>query len=157
MEYYIQILIETLEKKKLVLDELIRLNLEQSEIIEQPVFDENAFQENTQKKEIQLELLEKLDNGFDANFQHCKDELIGHKEKYANQIKRMQELIREIIDKGSVIYADEHRNKNQIERQFHNKRVQIKEGRSNSKAAYDYYKVMNKSTYVDSMFMDHRQ
>lgn len=157
MNHYVQILIDTLEKKKEVLNELIRLNDEQTEIIQASDFDTDAFDENIGKKAEQIAILEKLDLGFDVNFQHCKDELINHKEKYVEQIKHMQELIRETIDLGSTIYTGEHRNKQLIEQQFKNERAQIKGNRNNSKAAYDYYRMMNNNNIVDSVFVDRKQ
>lgn len=157
MNSYVQILVETLEKKKAVLAELIQLNAEQADIIKADSFDSAAFDENVNKKAEQIEILQKLDLGFDANFQQCKEELLNHKELYAEQIKRMQQLIRETIDQGSEVYTGEHRNKQAIEVQFKNQRGQIKGNRTNSKAAYDYYRMMNKNNVVDSMFMDHKK
>ena len=157
MNHYVQILIDSLEKKKEVLNELIRLNAEQTEIIQMSPFDTNAFDENTDKKAEQIQALEKLDLGFDVNFQHCKDELLGHKEEYAEQIRYMQQLIRETIDLGSEVHAGGHRNKQLIEQQFKNERAQIKGNRTSSKAAYDYYRMMNKNTISDSMFLDHKK
>lgn len=157
MEQQLQLLIETLEKKKAVLARLIILNEEQTEILAADKFDLDTFNANTDAKAEQIEQLEKLDHGFDATFNRIREELLANQKQYAVQIKQMQKLIQETVDQGASVYTGEHRNKQMVERQFQMKRAEIKAGRSGSKAAYDYYRTMNKSKYIDSMYLDQKK
>lgn len=156
-EQYVEILVETLQRKKKVLNELIRLNEMQTYLIKTDNFLDDDFDEIVAQKGEQITMLEKLDRGFDSNFAKCRDELLDNKQKYAAQIKTMQDLIKETIDLGSVVYTGEQRNKQMIEAQFTKQRANIKGNRTSSKAAYDYYKTMNHNGMSHNMFMDTKQ
>ena len=62
---YLLILGESLVKKIVILDELTRLTSEQKEIVNADDFDEDAFDNNVEKKAALVNELGKLDTGFE--------------------------------------------------------------------------------------------
>lgn len=143
-EQYITILEDSLKRKKEVLDEIIKKNEEQKKILEAEGFDIEAFDKNTDEKGGLIDKLNLLDSGFEKIYEHVKEELAENKEKYAEQIKNMQELIREITERSVSIQAAEQRNRKQVEAKFREEREKIQLGKSSMKVARQYYNNMNK-------------
>ncbi len=140
---YITALIESLEKKIIVLDEIISKNKEQSDLLRADPFSFEAFDRNTEEKGVLIFRLEKLDDGFETLYARVKEELDANRSQYAEEIRRMQELIRQITDKSASIQAEEARNKAALETVFKSERDRIKTGRSGVKALQSYNQAMN--------------
>ena len=140
---YITALIESLEKKISVLDEIITKNKEQAELLRSDPFSFEDFDKNTEEKGVLIFRLEKLDDGFESLYARVKEELDANREQYASEIKHMQDLIREITDKSASIQAEEARNKAALEAVFKSERDRIKTGRSGVKALQSYNQAMN--------------
>lgn len=154
-EQYITILEDSLKRKKEVLDEIIKKNEEQKRILEAERFDIEAFNQNTDEKGKLIDKLNLLDSGFEKIYEHVKEELAENKEKYADQIKNMQELIREITERSVSIQAAEQRSRRQVEARFCEEREKIRLGKSSMKVARQYYNNMNKiSGSGGSVFFD---
>ena len=154
---YVTALEESLEKKIRVLDEIYRISRLQTEILDKKPMDFERFDAYVDDKDICIEKLNKLDEGFETLYDKIKEELLEQKAQYAGQIKHLQELIGEITDKSVAIQAQESRNKALVEKHFTRERQELGKSRISSKAAYGYYKNMNKSTVVDSHFMDQKK
>ena len=75
----------------------------------------------------------------------------------AEQIRLMQELIREIVAKTMSAQAEEARNKQLIEKKFASVKKQIREVKSSQKAVNTYYQNMMKNAYLDSQFLDRKK
>ena len=154
---YLDILEESLLKKNRVLDELKTLSEGQYECIT----DESKLLESLdpfiERKGELIEELEVLDDGFETLYEKVADELKTDREKYSDQIKRMQELITKITEKSTASQAQEERNKNLIDTYFGKRRTEVREGRINSKAAMNYYRVQSNSAYTDSQFLDSKK
>lgn len=140
---YVTALIESLEKKISVLDEIIAKNKEQSDLLRTDPFSFDAFDKNTEEKGVLIFRLEKLDDGFETLYARVKEELDGNRALYANEIRRMQDLIRQITEKSASIQAEEARNKAALENVFKSERDRIKTGRSGVKALQSYNQAMN--------------
>ena len=112
---YINIMIESLQKKVAVLDEVIKCSEGQKAVLEDANLDPDTFQEDGRKKAIWIEKLEKLDDGFDSLYQKVKEELQDNKEQYKEEIHKMQDLIRQITERSAQIQALEARNKELVE------------------------------------------
>ncbi|MCR5279777.1 MAG: flagellar export chaperone FlgN [Lachnospiraceae bacterium] len=140
---YITALIESLEKKISVLDEIITKNKEQAELLRSDPFSFEDFDKNTEEKGVLIFRLEKLDDGFESLYARVKEELDANREQYASEIKHMQDLIREITNKSTSIQAEEARNKAALEAVFKSERDRIKTGRSGVKALQSYNQAMN--------------
>ena len=153
---YLNLLEESLIKKNKLLDRIKTLCEKQWEVIRVDM-DLSEMDPFISEKGELLDELEKLDEGFEAVYERVSEELKNNKEKHAEQIKRMQTLIREITEKSNSISTQEERNKNLLNVFFGNKKKEVKEGRVGSKAALNYYKVQNNMSYVESQFMDDKK
>ncbi len=140
---YVTALVESLEKKNRVLDEILEKNKEQKELLSEDPFSFEKFDKNTEEKGVLIYRLNQLDEGFESLYTKVKAELDMYKDAYADKIRRMQELIREITDKSTTIQAEEARNKAALEQVFKSERDKLKSGRSGVKALKSYSQAMN--------------
>ena len=141
-ESYVEIMIQSLKKKILVLDSIIELNQRQKTGLENPVFTPDEFDDIVAEKSKMIEQLEYLDSGFEKIFERMKDELEGNKTLFAEQIQTMQDYIRSITDKSVQIQAQESRNKDLMIKKFNQIKVQARRVRSTVKVADQYRKNM---------------
>ena len=148
------IMIQSLEKKIQVLDAIIVYDDIQKEQLENPDLTTEEFDDVVEKKSELIEQLNQLDSGFQKLYDRVKEELQGNKEKYADKIGRMQELIRSITDRSVKIQAQEATNNDLMMRKFAGVRERSKKARVNYKAASQYYKNMMQSNVVDPQFLD---
>lgn len=149
-----QILVESLEKKSRVLDEIIRENETQELLFKQEELDMEALDASTERMGALADKLELLDEGFESVYDRIRQELIDNKAAYRDEIRRMQALIAEITEKVVGINAARMRNKLQAENHFKKSRQQIGRVSSKMKASQNYYNNMNRLSYVDSQFYD---
>ena len=154
---YITILIQSLEKKVLVLDKIIESNKEQREILSQEEMDTDRFEANLDEKGRLIDELNLLDDGFQEIYNRVKDELGDNRELYKEEIKRMQKLISDITEKSVTIRAEEERNRAAAAKQFDNMRDNIQVAKRSRQAANVYYSNMSRVNTVDAQFMDKRK
>lgn len=153
----IQILVESLEKKSRLLDDIIRENDVQDDILKQEELDMDALDASTDKISSLTEALEKLDDGFESVYDHTREELIANKAAYRDEIAQMQKLIGEITDKVVRINAARMRNKMQADQQFRRTKNQIGKAASKMKVSKNYYNSMNNLHYVSPQFYDSKK
>ena len=154
---YLTLLEESLLKKLQVMDEIEQYNTRQQELFQSEEVDVDRFDEYVEEKGKLIEKLTALDNGFESLYAKVAKELEGNREMYKDQIKRLQELVTKVMDTSVAIQAQEARNKKLVEDFFRKEREGIRAGRQSSKAAYDYYKNMNRSAVVLPQFMDSKK
>lgn len=154
---YVDIMIQSLNKKIQVLDRIAELNKIQKGQLEDEMSEVEAFDKTVEEKAKLIEQLHQLDSGFEKLFARVKEELEGNKDAYADAIKTMQKLIRRITDKSMEIQAQEARNKDLMVRKFAYVKESAKSVRTNSKIATQYYKNMMNLHYVDPQFMDNKK
>lgn len=155
-ERYIQILIESLKKKIEILDTLLALNKKQAEIIRtEDSLDE--FDALVDEKAKQIAVLDKLDTGFETIYQHVRPEVMQFPERYREQIREIQSLIKELTDRSVKVETTENRNKQAIEQYFSNARKDIHESRRSVNVASSYYKSMTNTQYVDPQMINFKQ
>lgn len=152
-----QILVESLEKKSRVLDEIMRENEAQEKLFKQDELDMEALDASSDRMGELAEKLELLDEGFEAVYDRIREELIDNKSAYRAEIRRMQELIAEITEKVVSVNAGRMRNKLQAESQFKKSRQQIGKASSKIRASQNYYNSMNQLNYVDPQFYDNKK
>lgn len=140
---YVTALVESLEKKIEVLKEIEEKNAEQAALLKETPFSFDKFDANAEAKGILIHRLNKLDEGFEALFKRVKDELDNNRPQYATEIRKMQEMIREIMAKSTSIEASEARNKAALEKIFSDEKAKIKSTRSTAKALKSYSQAMN--------------
>ena len=152
-----QILLQSLEKKTKLLDDMIRQNGVQEELLKEEDLDMDAFDEAINQQGFYIEELDKLDQGFETVYDRVREELLRDKARYRMEIIRMKELIQQITDKIVTLNAGNMRNKMLAENQFNRKRVAIGTGAFQNKAARNYYNNMNRLNYVSPQFYDNKK
>ena len=152
-----QVLVESLEKKSRILDEIIKENEAQETLFKQEALDMEALDVSADRMGELAQKLELLDEGFEAVYDRIREDLMENKLAYRGEIRRMQELIAEITEKVVRINAARMRNKMQAEKQFKKSRQQIGKAASKMKASQNYYNNMNRLNYVDPQFYDNKK
>ena len=153
----IQVLVESLEKKSRLLDDIIRENDVQENIFKQEELDMDALNASTDRVSSLAEALEKLDDGFEAVYDRTREELIANKAAYRGEIARMQKLIGEITDKVVRVNAARMRNKMRADQQFKKSRERLGKTSSKMKVSKNYYNSMNNLHYVSPQFYDSKK
>lgn len=156
-EDYITILSESLQKKNKILDAIRAANEEQKVLLADEMLEPDDFERTLDKKAALVEELNCLDDGFQQIYEQVRPEIEQNMGKYAEQIRLMQELIREIVAKTMSAQAEEARNKQLIEKKFASVKKQIREVKSSQKAVNTYYQNMMKNVYLDSQFLDRKK
>lgn len=154
---YITILAESLKKKNEILDEVRKLNQEQKRLLADETLTPDEFEKTLGKKETLIEELNQLDEGFQQLYEKVRPEIQENLEKYADQIRLMQEEIQKITDKTVAIQAEELRNKQLMESKFSNIRKQIREVKTSQKAVNTYYRNMMNRNINESPFLDRKK
>ena len=154
---YIDIMIQSLNKKIKVLEEVKRVNVVQRDLLENDRADVDDFDVTVEAKSKLIEQMEQLDSGFDKLFERVREELQANKPAYTEQIKTMQTCIRQITDLSMEIQSQEAKNKDLMTQKFVSVRQKAKVVRTNSKAASQYYKNMMQMNVVDPQFMDRQK
>lgn len=143
MESQLSILQESLAAKCQVLLEIQEYNRKQEAVFLSDEVDMALFDEAIEEKERLIQKLNVLDNGFEAMYEKLEKELQGNREKYAAQIRILQQQVKEITDLGISIQAQEARNKSLIENYFSRERTNMHKNLKNSARAYKFYKNMS--------------
>lgn len=152
-----QILIQSLEKKQQVLDNVIKQIDTQESILKQDKFDMDAFEAAIDEQSRLVDELDKLDSGFEAFYERVREDITAHKEQYHHEIAYMKELIQKITDKVVTINTGSARNKMLAEKQFQVEKKKIRQSVSKTKAARNYYNSMNNLNQVQPQFYDSKK
>lgn len=140
---YLQILEESLSRKITILDELERLTMSQREIVQADEFDEEVFNTNVEQKAALIREIEKLDRGFQLLFDNVKNQLDSDRAQYAEEIKRLQELVKGVMDRSTELQVMEARNKDMIKSRFAALKKEARTIKKSREMAANYYKTMN--------------
>ena len=148
---------DSLIKKIEVMKDIQKENEKQKEILKNSnEVDEEAFDKILDAKGNLIDELLRLDDGFQSLFDRVKAEVGENKELYKDQIRRMQELIKEITGLSASIEAEEHRNKKLAEEYFSSARQKMNYSRQTSAAAFNYYRTMNNFKDIPPQFLDNK-
>lgn len=154
---YIAVLIQSLEKKKNILDRIIEKNKEQSFLFTDENSDPDRLEENMQEKSNLVDQLNQLDEGFQQVYDRIKPILQQQKESYKDEIRSMKQLITEITDRSTTVQTQEYRNRELAVKRFSAVKGNIRKARASNKVASQYYKSMAKLNAIDSQFMDKKK
>ena len=159
MEDYLQLLEESLVKKIRVLDRIEEFDLKQKDALssEDATPDFEKFDSYIEEKGKLIDELNSLDDGFEALYARVSDMLKSDIPGNASQIRKLQELIREITDKSVEIQKQEAENKVLIEKYFQNARGDIGKGRTSLNAAYSYFQAQRSVSNSESLYIDSKQ
>ena len=156
-EGYLQILIESLEKKIVVLDQIIELDKQQAQISAHQPMDMQAYDHIVEAKDKLVVEINRLDDGFNSTYELIGEEVKEHPEQYREQVLKLQDLIRTAVDKGVTIEAQEKRNRAALENVFRMKRQEIKQLKKSTSVAAKYYKAMSRINNIDPQLMDKKK
>lgn len=157
MENQLTILAESLEKKIQVLEQIQEYNKQQEQAFLSGEAKLDDFDAAVEEKGKLIEQLKRLDEGFESLYAKLSEQLEGNRDKYAQEIRSLQQQIARITEMSVTIQAQEKRNKQLVEQFFAKERAGIRQSRKSSKAAYDYYKGMGSAGYTQSQFYDSKK
>lgn len=156
-EDYLQIMIESLEKKIDVLDKVLALDKRQLSVAMEQPFDMEKYDKTMDEKGKLIDELNKLDDGFTSTYERVRDKVQADPKAYAEKVRRMQDLIRMAIDKGVAVEAQEERGKQAMQAAMSTKHKEIRNIKKSNAAAAKYYKAMSKINDVDPQLMDRKK
>lgn len=154
---YINIMIESLEKKNAILNQVIELNKQQKFLLQDPNLAPNEFEKNMQYKDELVKNLNLLDEGFEELYGRVREMLQANRQKYAGEIARMQELIREITEQINTVQIQELHNKENAARKFADVRQQVRGIRNSQKVVRQYYDNMMSSRNASMQIIDNKK
>lgn len=157
MKNEINILIDSLTKKKSILTEILEESQRQLEMVSLDSFNLEDFDVFVDRKSDLLEKNNLNDEGFDSIFQRIRNELVAQKVQYATEIALMQELIRANLDLGSDIHNIEQQIKNGLDAALRENKSRLTKEKLGGKAVMDYYKQANQMDYVSPAFLDQKK
>ena len=79
---YLEILEESLRKKSAVLDEIMKYNDAQEQLLKEKNFSLEELDANMDQKDILIQKLTELDEGFETLYGRIRDQLAENKEAY---------------------------------------------------------------------------
>lgn len=157
MDAYLDMLQDSLKKKLEILDSIMRHQREESDMLKMGSMDMETFDQNINEKVALAESIDSLDDGFEQVYDRVREEMINNREKYAVQIKAMQNMIADISEKNVLIQAEENRIRLEVDNYAKRESAALRQRRDNGRAARSYYNNMKKLNYVDSQFMDKKK
>lgn len=152
-ERYVDVLINTLQKKNSILKKIQEENEKQEQVLKNQG-NISEFDECITRKDALIRRIEGLDSGFQSIFNKIGNEMQDHKEKYADAIRQMQDLIREMTELSVHIETTEKRNQHLVKEYMIGNRRKYHETKKSIKVASDYYKTMRNGYYMESMSLD---
>ena len=155
---YVIMLRESLEKKADILRVLLIRNREQAAILQDPNTTPDDLEKNMNMKAELIDRIVMLDDGFEQLFNRVKDIIEKDRDTYADEIKLMQKLIREISDLTADVEATEYKNKEYAKTRFANIKKDIREVKKSSDVVTSYYKnMMSHNKVEDPAFLDKKK
>lgn len=155
--FYVQVLLDTLRKKCEVLQLLDLVTKKQSELLKVNPFDMDKFDETIEQKQLMIEELDQLDNGFETVYQKLAEEFKLNKIKYKTQIEEAKIMIQKITDYSVDLQAREMRNKEKLELVLKKKKEEIRMSRMGGNTISNYQKNMLKQHQSEqAYFLDRK-
>lgn len=154
---YVKVLVDSLQRKHSALNAILEITKKQEQLLHAEELDETSFLDTIKNKQVYIDQITELDNGFEGVYNRVKQELSEDRSKYTDDIATMQNLIGVITDLGIDIEALEKRNKAKMDMVLSSKKEQIRTKRANNSAASNYYRNMVNQQYSQSYFLDKKK
>lgn len=154
---YINIMQESLLRKKQYLAEVLDLTKRQEQLAKPKKIDEEAFGETIDRKDVLINNILEIDKGFSSVYDRVRTEILDNRELYHDELLNMQKLIKECVDLGMKIEALEERNRAALERAFSVGFKGIKRAKHSKSVANKYYKSMSNGNVNDSILYDRKK
>ena len=154
---YVSILHQSLERKKEYMNKLLQLTKKHAEIAGEKDFNEDAFEDVINEKDILINNINEIDKGFTSVYDRVRTEVLDNQDVYKKELLAIQELIRECVDLGMEIEATEKRNKALFEQVFARGFKGIKQVKQSKQVANRYYQSMSNGAVNDSILYDRKK
>lgn len=154
---YIEMMINSLETKSSVLDEILNITKIQETMLSKGAILDDEFDKTSIDKEQMINQVNELNSGFEALYIRLKEEIDRKKDEYYNEIQRLKRLIKIVTDKSVEIQAIEKRNYKRFQSSLALRKNEIKEFKRSSKTASNYYKNMADQHQGQSYFLDKKK
>ena len=154
---YLELLIQSLKKKLLLLNQIIVLNQHQKEMLMDENLDPDTLDVNVRAPDELISQVTQLDDGFDEVYAHIADLMKKNHSDYEEELDRMRELIRQIMAKDASIRTDEQRNYELAQKKFARVKKQIREVKTSQKMVNRYYQNMMQQRQADIQYMDNKK
>ena len=154
---YLDVLIQSLRKKLVLLNRIAILSKEQRELLLDEDMTPDAFDLNVRDKDDLVQQIVALDAGFDEVYAHIKDLMQRDHQLYEDRLSQMRELIRQIMAKDASIRAEEQRNYELAQRKFATVKSKVREMKANQKMVSSYYKSMMRQKPGEAVFLDNKK
>lgn len=140
---YINMLLQTLQKQEVTLQEVLAVTKQQSELANTNIFDEDAFEKTLNQKEILIARLNSLDDGFASVYGRVRGVIMQEKDAYKDDIRKMQEYIKNCTNLGVEIKVLEERNRDKLTQCFTDKHKQYGSQMNAATVASKYHRTMH--------------
>lgn len=154
---YVNIMRESLERKRKYLSEILKLTNEQSVIAAAEKFDDALFSEIVEKKDVLIDNINEIDKGFSSVYDRVRIEIQQNPAAYRDELLAIQDLIRACVDLGMKIEAVEERNRAAMEQVFSVKFQGVRQMKQSKTVANKYYKSMANGMVNDSFLYDRKK
>ena len=151
---YINILVQSQNKKVEILNELIELTKDQAALLEDPGFNQDDFTNIIQSKEKYIIRLNHLDSGFQKIYNKVEDELQTNKNRYQKEIEDLKESITKITELSVKLQLEEKNNMTKLESYFLLKRKEIKDFKISKSTADSYQSNIKSQNTMPSYLFD---
>lgn len=145
----IDLMVDALNKKKQMLQEILRYTNDQAELLKAESLDMRSFNNIMKNKQVRIDKLIQIDQGFESLFERIKTTLTSQPDIYRDAVKEMQQLIKETSDLGIEIQVQEERNKVQFDVKSKNTKSEVKAFRTHKSAMNKYQNNYNKQKKAD--------
>lgn len=156
-EEYLELLIQSLKKKLLLLNRISVLNQDQRAILQDENADPDAFDINVRDKDDLIQQIVTLDAGFDEVYAHIKELMERDHSAYEEQLEEMRGLIRQIMANDASIRVEEQRNYKLAQQKFADVKKQVREVKASQKMVNSYYQNMMKQSRYQPQYMDRKK
>lgn len=154
---YVNIMKESLIRKKNYLEEILELTNKQGELAAASELDEEAFSDIIDRKDVLISNVNEIDKGFSSVYDRVRSEILENKDLYKEELKAIQELIRSCVDLGMKIESAELRNKASLETAFARSYRGVKQLKQSKQVVNKYYKSMSNGMVNDSILYDRKK
>lgn len=155
---YCRMMADVLKKKLEVLRQLNEETLKQEIMLGSDVLDEDAFTKTMEAKDVLIDRLDSLDDGFMDLYARLEELVRSGAAGYEQEIKSIQTYVRQITDLSASLEALEKRNHAKLSVYLTQGKQKIKDYKLSSKTVSAYYKNMSgKHQDGDSYFFNRQK
>lgn len=152
---YVDVLLESLERKLKLMHNLMSLTKDQEEILTSEKPDAGALDTTFDMKEMYISQMLEIDEGFQNVYDRVADEVRQNRYQHRPKIEKMQQMIREITALGMSVQALEEQNRQRFEQFLVQEKKEIKSFKVSNKTAASYYRNMaNQPAAGQSYFLN---